>query len=64
MNQIQQAVQFLKEVRTETRKVTFPKRKDTVATTMAVIVVVIIIGFYLGIVDFILSKLIGAALGG
>ncbi len=62
MNKVEQAVQFLKEVRTETRKVTFPKRKDTMATTMAVIVVVIIIGFYLGIVDFILSKIVGVAL--
>ena len=63
MNRVQQAVKYLKEVRTETRKVTFPKRKDTVATTVAVIVVVIIIGLYLGIVDFILSKLVGAVLG-
>ncbi len=63
MNKVQQAVQYLKEVRTETRKVTFPKRKDTVATTIAVIVVVIIIGIYLGFVDFVLSKLVGAVLG-
>lgn len=63
MNKVQEAVKYLKEVRTETRKVTFPKRKDTIATTIAVIVVVIIIGFYLGMVDYILSKLVGAVLG-
>ena len=62
MGKVQQAVQFLKEVRIETRKVSFPKRKDTTATTAAVIVVVILVGFYLGIVDFILSKVVGLVL--
>jgi len=62
MNKIQQLGQFLKEARTETRKVTFPGRRDTMVTTMAVIVVVMIIGFYLGIVDLFLSKLVGVVL--
>ncbi len=62
MNKVQQGVQFLKEVRVETRKVTFPDRKTTLMTTSAVIVFVIIISIYLGIADFILSKLMGLAL--
>lgn len=62
MSKVQQAVQFLREVRTETRKVVFPKRKDTLATTSAVIVVVLLISIYLGAVDFILSKLVGIVL--
>jgi len=62
MTKVQQAVQFFKEVRIETRKATFPSRKDTIATTMVVLVVVIIIGFYLGVLDLVLSSVIGLVL--
>ncbi len=62
MGMLQQGITFLKEVRIETKKVTFPKRKETFATTAAVIVVVILIGFYLGVTDFILSKTVGLVL--
>ncbi|VAX21619.1 hypothetical protein MNBD_NITROSPINAE01-1862 [hydrothermal vent metagenome] len=62
MEQIRKFSQYLKEVKIETKKVTFPSRKDTIATTIAVLVVVMLIGFYLGVVDFILSKLVGLAL--
>ena len=33
----EQAVQFLRDVRSELRKVTFPSRKETVASTIVVI---------------------------
>jgi preprotein translocase subunit SecE len=49
------AVQFLRDVRSELRKVTFPSRAETLASTAVVIVVVFIVAIYLGIVDFILS---------
>jgi len=62
MNKIERFTQYLKEVRIETKKVTFPSRKDTMATTSVVLVVVLIISFYLGIVDFALSRIIGLAL--
>lgn len=52
------AVQFLRDVRSELRKVTFPSRTETMASTAVVIVVVFIIALYLGIVDFILSLII------
>ncbi len=57
-----QVKQYLKEVRTETRKVTFPTKQDTVTTTWVVIIVVIIIGFYLGLLDVILSFFVGMAM--
>jgi len=62
MSKIQELTQFIKEVKIETKKVTFPNRRDTIATTSVVIAVVIIIGFYLGVVDFFLSKVIGLVL--
>jgi preprotein translocase subunit SecE len=49
--------QFLREVRVELSKVTWPTRKDTIASTSVVLVIVILIGAFLGIVDLGLSKL-------
>ena len=53
------SVQFFYDVRSELRKVTFPNRKETLASTAVVIVVVFIIALYLGVVDFILSMVLG-----
>jgi len=52
------AKQFLREVKTELKKVTWPSRKDTLAGTLVVLVAVFIIAIFLGVVDFWLSKLI------
>ncbi len=62
MEKIDKFTQYLKEVKIETKKVTFPSRKDTIATTTVVIAVVLIIGAYLGLVDLLLSNVIGLAL--
>lgn len=51
--------QFYQDVRSELRKVTFPTRKETIASTAVVITVVFIIAIYLGMIDFILSLLLG-----
>jgi preprotein translocase subunit SecE len=56
------AVQFLHDVRSELRKVTFPTRKETLASTTVVIVVVFILAMYLGIVDIVLSMVITSSL--
>jgi preprotein translocase subunit SecE len=55
--------QFLKEAKTELKKVTWPTPKQTLASTSVVIIVVVIISLFLGIVDFGLSKIIRLALG-
>ena len=51
--------QFYQDVRSELRKVTFPTRKETIASTVVVITVVFIIAIYLGMIDFVLSLLLG-----
>ena len=56
---IQQGRQFLREVRIEMRKVSWPNRKETMGSTAVVIVVVLLIATFLGIVDFGLSVFIG-----
>ncbi len=50
--------QFLREVKTELKKVTWPSRKDTLSGTAVVLVTVFVIAVFLGIVDSGLSNLI------
>ncbi len=56
------AVQFFRDVRSELRKVTFPTRKETIASTVVVLIAVFAIAIYLGVVDAVLSVLIGGIL--
>ncbi len=55
---VQIAVQFLRESRMELRKVKWPTRKELLASTAVVIALVIIVSFYLGLIDFGLIKII------
>ena len=47
---------FLKDVRLELRKVTWPTRPDVVQTTGVVLVVTLIFAVFLYVVDIVLSK--------
>lgn len=59
---LQKSLQFLREVKVELNKVTWPTRKQTIGSTLVVIILVIIISFFLGIVDIGLSSLIGVVI--
>jgi len=59
---IDKAVQFLREVKVELKKVTWPSRKQTMGSTVVVLVIVTIISLFLGLVDAGLSGLIRAVL--
>ena len=48
--------EFLNQVKAELEKVTWPTRKDTYASTLVVIMLVLISAVYLGGVDYILQK--------
>ncbi len=61
-NFIQKSVQFLREVKIELKKVTWPSRKQTMGSTVVVIILVVIISLFLGVVDFGLSSLIRTVL--
>lgn len=54
----QQLIQFLKEVRTELKKVNWPLRKEVVGSTVVVIVSVFILSFFLGVIDVTLQRLL------
>ncbi|MGB9699570.1 MAG: preprotein translocase subunit SecE [Thermodesulfobacteriota bacterium] len=55
---LQKISQFFREVRVEMKKVTWPSRKETLASTSVVLITVILMAFFLGIVDLGLSRLI------
>ena len=57
-NIFNKAAQFLREVKVELKKVTWPSRKQTIGSTAVVIVIVLIISLFLGLVDIGLSSLI------
>jgi len=58
MSKFETIKQLLREVRIELKKVTWPSRKDTLYATIIVLVCVFIFGFFLGIVDLGLSRLV------
>lgn len=60
---MQNVKSFLEAVKIELGKVTWPTRKETMATTGVVIVLIFLISFYLGVCDVVLSKLMRLILG-
>jgi len=55
---IDKAVKFLREVKVEVKKVTWPSRKEAMGGTVVVLITVFLIAVYLGIVDTVLSKIV------
>ena len=53
---------FLKEFKTEMKKVTWPGRKETASSTAVVIVTVLIIVLFLGLVDYALGRIVYSVL--
>jgi len=54
---------FLEEVKTELGKVTWPTRKETLATTWVVVAIVLLISIYLGVCDYVLTRAMRFILG-
>jgi len=52
-------MQFLREVIDELRKVSWSDRKQTIGSTMVVILLVIAVAIFVGLVDFGLSIILG-----
>jgi preprotein translocase subunit SecE len=60
---VQKVKSFLESVKLELTKVTWPTRKETVATTGVVVVIILLISVYLGACDIVLAKLLQQILG-
>jgi preprotein translocase subunit SecE len=55
--------EFIRQVRVEASKITWPTRKETISTTIMVLVMTLILAiFFLGI-DQVLGRLVRALLG-
>lgn len=53
---------FYEEAKAELRKVTWPTRDETIKTSIAVVILVIIMSIYLGLLDWGLSRLVALVL--
>ncbi len=49
---------FLREVKVELEKVVWPSREQTIKLTMIVVFTIIVVGFFVGGIDLLLSKLV------
>jgi preprotein translocase subunit SecE len=58
----QAVIQFVKEAYAELRKVTWLSRKEAVASTVVVIILVILIAIFVGFTDFVLARILGILL--
>jgi preprotein translocase subunit SecE len=56
---VSQLREFFEESKVEIKKVTWPTRKETITTCIAVVVLTIIVSVYLGILDFGFSRVVG-----
>jgi preprotein translocase subunit SecE len=60
---MQKITTFFESVKVELGKVTWPTRKETIATTSVVVMIVFLISIYLGACDILLSKFMRLILG-
>lgn len=58
----ERVVRYLREVRTEMGKVTWPQKKEIIGSTVVVIISVFVVSFFLGVVDVGLQRLAGLLL--
>ena len=56
---LKKLIQFLKEVKYELKKITWPGRKEVTNSTIVVLIATAIITFFLYLVDVGLSRIVG-----
>lgn len=57
MNAFKKGFDFLSQVRVELNKVVWPTKEQTIKLTAMVIIATIVVGFFIGGVDFLLSQI-------
>ncbi len=55
---------FFQDAQIEVRKVVWPSRQETIQTTLIVIAMVIVVAFFMWLMDMFLSWSIGTLMGG
>lgn len=62
MRKLKSSIDFLKSVKDELKRAYFPSRKEVITVTVGVISFSIFMAIYLGILDFLFSRLISKIL--
>ena len=55
---MQKLIQFVKDAWRELKNVTWPGRKEIIASTVIVVLVTLLLMIYLGVIDFALAKIV------
>ena len=58
------AIQFVKDSISELKKSTWLSRQEVIQATILVGIVVVLVSAYVGIIDFGLTRILGAIVGG
>lgn len=56
-------LKFLKEVRSELKRVVWPTRQEAIRLTMVVVIVSALVGVYIGALDYILTRVMALFVG-
>ena len=56
-------VEFLKEVKVELKKISYPSQSETMGSTTVVLIFVVIISIFLAFVDAVLARMIRIIIG-
>ena len=59
---LRQFREFFEESKAEIKKVVWPTRKETITTSIAVVIFTVVVAIFLGLVDFGWSKLVSIIL--
>jgi preprotein translocase subunit SecE len=62
LGKVEDLKEYFEQSKAELKKVTWPSRKETIATCSAVLVLVVVMSLFLGVVDMGLAKLVEAIL--
>ena len=61
---MKKAVQFVKDSVAELKKSTWLSRQEVIQSTILVGIVVVLVSAYVGLIDFGLTRILGAVVGG
>ncbi len=56
MKGIGRIISYLKDVRSELSKVVWPKREEVIKLTLIVLIISVVVGAYVGVLDFVFTK--------
>jgi len=61
---VDKAVQFVKQAYNELRKVSWLSKKEVTGSTVVILIFILLISLFVGLIDFILVRILGLFLGG